>query len=180
MTLLCRQWLASFFTLIPLSIILPSHYCWWYSVFMIVTYGEANMNFSYYIAVGPSNFLLCFSLPVSHISHPMHSFLSYLPASYSSSSLCILPSIPTEGIEYSLTLSSRWKKEFVLTHSSRVQIILIQESRHQELKAVGHIISTIKSQQWIPVLSPLSLFYMDQHPTNRMALPAVGGSSHLN
>lgn len=147
MTLLCRKWLASFFTVIPLSVILPSHYCWWYSGLMIVTYAETKMNFSCYVAVGPSDFLLCFSLSscVSHFSP--HGLFPLLPPCFSFFLIPVFLAFYSYWCDRILFgMSSRQKKEFVLTHSSRVQVILIQESRRQELKAIGHVISTIKKE----------------------------------
>lgn len=110
--LFCSKWLVSFFTVIPLFIILPSHYCWRYSVFMIVTYGKTKMNFSYYIAVCTSDFLLCFSLPscVSYFSP--HVLFPLLPPCFL---LLLIPVFLTFhsywGDRILFDVSSRWKKE---------------------------------------------------------------------
>lgn len=83
-------------------------------------------------------------LPVSHTPHPIYSFLSN--PCFSHLLLPLFFSFYSYWCDRILYRSGRWKKGFMLTHSSRVQIILVLESRHQGLKAISHITATMTKQ----------------------------------
>lgn len=104
------------------------------------------MNFSYYVAIGLWNFFPYFFFFFLCLILLTPFTLSSLPPCFSHLLLPLFFSFYSYWCDRILYRSGRWKKGFMLTHSSRVQIILILESRHQGLKAISHIIATMTKQ----------------------------------